>query len=508
MRYLIHSSLAIPSARAILYDEAEKFVLQGHEVYFAYCDNLIDMCFINPQGSNADCEICKRNYQYEQKLLSKNVNFISLHKEMKRLSANRAHNSIKYVYNSIEDIKKIRHNEVNIGYACLSSYITATRNLTPRIDEEFRVYFDALINNSIKLCDALNLLIDEIRPDVLILYNGRLMENRPLWEIAQQRNIPFYTYELVQGLGSMYKSINENSIPHAIDYKTNLINKFWDDPIVTLSEKNNIGKSFFERRRNAQYTGDKIYTLGQKQGILPDNWDKNKRNIVFFNSSEDEFAAIGQEYENYSLYPSQLEGLKDIFDHFSQNTDIHFYLRIHPNLNDIRYKYHTDLYKLSNYHNVSVISSASAVSSYSLLDAANTVVVFGSTMGIESVYWGKPTILLCGAGYYKLNCCYIPHSKDDLYDLIQRKLQPRDPIQAIKYGYYLLNDQWTGPTYFDFNYSYKEFKFLSYKRKIGVNNWLKKFGSRTIYTIFRYSRDRLIKMLVVGQKHKLPIKEN
>lgn len=508
MRHLIHSSMAMTSARAILYDEAEKLVSQGHEVYFAYCDKLIDMCYINPKGSKAICIGCKRNYQNEHKLLSKNVNFISLNKEIKKFNVNRSHNSIQYVYNSIEDIKKIKYKEINIGYACLSSYITATRNLTPLIDEDFRVYFDALINNGINLCDVINLLIDRIKPDDIMLFNGRLMENRPLWEIAQQRNIPFYTYELVQGLGSIYKSINKNSIPHSIDYRTYLINKFWDDPNVSTPKKNEIGKSFFERRRNAQYAGDKIYTLGQKKNMLPDNWDKKKRNVVFFNSSEDEFAAIGQEYEKYSLYPSQLEGLKDIFDHFAQNTNIHFYLRIHPNLKDIKYKYHTDLYKLSIYSNVSVIPADSAVSSYSLLDAANTVVTFGSTMGIESVYWGKPTVLLCGAGYYKLNCCYIPHSKDALYDLIQRDLQPRDQIQAIKYGYYLLNDQWTGPTYFDFNYSYKELKFLSYERAIGVNNWLKTLGSRTLHTVLRYSRDKLIKMFVAGQKYKLPMTEN
>lgn len=87
-------------------------------------------------------------------------------------------------------------------------------------------------------------------------------------------------------------------------------------------------------------------------------------------------------------------------------------MRVHPNLKNVHYQYHLLLYDLSlKYPNITVIGADSDISTYDIMDNAEKVIVFGSTMGLESSYWGKPVILLSGSFYYYMNVCYIPKSK-------------------------------------------------------------------------------------------------
>lgn len=65
---------------------------------------------------------------------------------------------------------------------------------------------------------------------------------------------------------------------------------------------------------------------------MPSDINDHKENIVIFNSSEDEFSAIGGKFESIKLFNSQIEGIKAIVDHYSGDSSKHFYLRIHPNL--------------------------------------------------------------------------------------------------------------------------------------------------------------------------------
>ncbi len=47
-----------------------------------------------------------------------------------------------------------------------------------------------------------------------------------------------------------------------------------------------------------------MFTQSQEKGKLPNSWDSNRINIVFFTSSEDEFVAIGKDWDNALLRKS------------------------------------------------------------------------------------------------------------------------------------------------------------------------------------------------------------
>jgi hypothetical protein len=149
MKYLMHSSLTFSApSRAILYDEAEKLVGDGHEVSILFCGKSLDMCFTNMDGNKKNCTFCTANYLFYDRInISSKIKMISLKDYVTEeiLSESR---STKFLYKDINDIKKIKYKDVSIGLACLSSYVSFTRNLYPLIDEKFITYFDNLLRNS------------------------------------------------------------------------------------------------------------------------------------------------------------------------------------------------------------------------------------------------------------------------------------------------------------------------------------------------------------------------
>lgn len=509
--YLFHSSFYLSnSATGIQYDEAIRLSKEGHTIYFIYCNGMMSQCFNNIRGESALCYICKSKYKKEKKRFNEFINFVEI-PELLNESNIRNIKSYNLDYKNIEDIKRLEYRDINIGLGALSGYISKSRNLSPLIDDEFRYFFDENLRNAMINVEAVSIAIEKIKPDHIVLYNGRFADSKPIWQLALKYNLPYTTLEAVYGINNNYKAIYENSTAHSINKITELINYFWDNSKLDLESRKNIGSSFFEKRKNSEYTGDKVYSRNQTKNLLPDNWDSSKKNIVIFNSSEDEFAALGGEYDEYKLFNSQLEGLQFIKDFLKNNKEINLTLRVHPNLADVPYSYAIDLIKLKS-DNFDVIDAKSQISSYALIDNADTVIVFNSTIGIESVYWNKPTILLSGALYYKLDCCYIPDSIEKLKCFLLSDLTPKDKSSTYKFGYYLINEDREGPSEYDFSWSNRQIKLLNKKKNIIVFENKKLFNSRRLYTLFYILRYKIVKKYYSfkkdkGVRFKLPTKE-
>ncbi|MCK9154959.1 MAG: hypothetical protein M0P12_02480 [Paludibacteraceae bacterium] len=420
-----------------LIDEAEKLSREGNEVYFATCNGVMNCCFSNPTNNKYDCDVCNFSVKKSLKLLS-NANIIDLKKYL-------VEKAYDWQYSNVTELKHVKYKEVQIGFAVVSYYISKTRNLNPKITSETKQYFDGLLTQASRLTDALDNLIKEIAPDKICIFNGRFFETRPAYELALNKNIPIDIYELIGGRKApYYKVIFQNSLPHNLPYLKKLINSGWENSTKTEEEKTKIGKSFFERRRNGIEAGDKVYIGNQVAGMLPSNWDKSKKNVVIFNSSEDEFASVGDEYDKYALFPSQMEGIRSILEMHAGNDNIHFYLRIHPNLTNIKYRYHTDLYDIDKeFDNITIIPAGEKISTYALMDEADKVIVFGSTTGIEAAYWNKPVILLAGAIYYFDDVCYVPQTKEELKELVETENLPskKEEETCLKFGFYFLDTE-------------------------------------------------------------------
>lgn len=462
-------------------DEIIKYQKAGHEIIYLYNDCCYDnLCSANMRADSAECKLCRFDVRHMLKLVPNGVTLVNLNLFWpKKLD-------VHFQYNNAEELKRIEYKGVKTGYSVLSTYITATRNLAPLIDESTKDYFDRLLLQSCKLTDAFEKILDEYQPDRVCFYNARLLEQRPEYDLARIRNIETYSYEVYAGVGEpFYKTKYINSTPHNISMLHDRYQTLWNETDLPIVEKEKIGKSFFEKKRAGIAVGDRVYIDKQKKGKLPSNWNSKVENIVIFNSSEDEFSALGDEFDKLALFPSQYKGISFIANELKNEKDVHLWLRIHPNLTYIPYRYHTELSKLSErFPNLTVIAGDDDVSSYDLMDAADKVVVFGSTIGLEAAYYHKPVILLAGAIYYYSDICYVPHKKEELQVLLKTKILPaKDMYEAIKIGFY---HAYRNPNdlYENIDFNKEDFSFLN-RKFVDVFHYLKMFNSHKLYTVVK-----------------------
>jgi capsule polysaccharide export protein KpsC/LpsZ len=92
---------------------------------------------------------------------------------------------------------------------------------------------------------------------------------------------------------------------------------------------------------------------------------------------------------------------------------------------------------LGHISGVSIVSFDSEVDTYALIDRSDIVVTAGSTVGIEAVYWGRPSITLGPSYYSELNVTHYPTSTAELQAMISSNNLNVDRELTIPYGYYM-----------------------------------------------------------------------
>lgn len=463
MSHLFYTSTAVYRSFLVILDEAEACIRSGGKPIFLACDGtLTRYCFHNVSGKKATCRLCRFMRKEGLKALSQPVQQYFIHDLLQEEDVQRI-NAMRFNYQSIDDIYAVTYKDVDIGYAALSHYICCTRNYEPALTPELRTVIDGFLRTSVFLTDAIERLIHKHPLTSVSLYNGRTFDTRPVLRKCVAAGIKANVFEVI-GCGEIVEKVCfPNSLPHNVAMQGHWIEEQWQKAVaVNEQDAVQIGHSFFQKRRDGIRAGDRVYTTKQQPDKLPKDWDSTKKNIVFFSSSEDEFVAIDDEWETNKYAPTQIEGIRKILAATLDKKDsIHVYVRIHPNLAGVTFSYHTDLYTLErDYPNVTVIPPESQVSSYALIDHADKVVVFGSTVGIEAVYWGKPVILMGPAYYQNLGVCYIPKNDDDLKQLLISELAPMSQAAAIKYGYSIMGNVGIPFKCFDFSLFWPDF-FLS-----------------------------------------------
>jgi hypothetical protein len=483
-------------------NEAKKAAKEGHEVFFTYCYGVLSKCQVNSTGNPLICKLCKSNSKNVLQQLPKSVKLLPLKKVSRKLSNLL---EFEFPFESIQELKQINYKGVAIGYGALSYYISCTRNHVPELNSAFKKFVYDIFSMSIDMIDQGQELINLVKPDKIQLFNGRQFQTRPWMDLALFNKVNFdcneVKYDFVHNTG--WKIVKfENTLPHDLKNAYNRSIITWNNTKLTNEEKFTLGKSFFEKRRIGVPAGDKVYTSNQDKHSLPEGFDRSKRNITIFNSSEDEFAALGADFENNRMFESQLSGIKFILEQFKTNTEFIFYVRVHPNLIGIPYAYHTDIYKMvSEFPNLRVIPADSKVSTYSLIDYSEKVIVFGSTTGVEAAYWNKPVILLGVSFYQYHNICYTPEDKSGVKELILSDLKPKDILGAVIYGHYILDCSVMAkkPEYIDINPP--EITSIGHKYKLNkqalissfnwVNNLISIALNKGLFDKFYFTKDKL-----------------
>lgn len=124
-----------------------------------------------------------------------------------------------------------------------------------------------------------------------------------------------------------------------------------------------------------------------------------KYDVVYFPTSDDELDSVSDVDPGYD-FPGQQQALLAISDACA-DLGLSFAVRVHPHTE----KKHSDDHSWWNEKvpellpRDRVVRSYEAISSYGLVDNAKVVITLGSTITLEAIWAGKPTIVLCHTLY-------------------------------------------------------------------------------------------------------------
>jgi hypothetical protein len=279
---------------------------------------------------------------------------------------------------------------------------------------------------------ALKRILAATRYDRVYIYNGRWSMMRSAVRACEQLGVAFYTHE--RGSDCHKFALYPGALPHDRARWRQRVQAAWESAAEDPGRLA-CAEAFFHDRRQRVEKSWFSHTKQQESGRVPADWERPARRIVYFTSSEFECAAIDDGPQN-RIYPNQSAGLPRLARRLAAaDPSAHLWVRVHPNDQASAPLW---THAAAGLTNVTLIPPDARIDSYALLDGADRVLTFGSTMGIEATYWGK--ISICADyGYYDgLDALYEPASEAELVDLLTRAdVRPKPCKHALPFGYYI-----------------------------------------------------------------------
>ena len=435
----------------------EKNLFLKNDIKIIFCKGKIGLnkCVANYRGDRSKCFICKTGLSLikDKYLKNRNIEFISYSDKPIKNDA--------IDFQNYSDLKKIDYKGINIGFAVHSSAITTFRDHIYKIESKRNFIYDNL-KSSIKTIDILL----KIKPDHVYCFNGRVSHYNAIKNFAEFNNTDFSIFEISSNTDKY--TLIKNKPLHSVNTYSNQIEEIWNKSSLTIKEKEKQAKSFFDINAGRKKSKNFKISVFSKDEINKnkkiENFNlSNKRVVSIFNSSRNEFECV--EGWNEDKFHEDDECLiNEICQYFKNNEEFIFILRVHPNLKYLKNTQNKNIKKLINNENLIVINAEEKLSSYELIRLSETIITFGSTVGVESTFMGKKSISIGDSLYKKLDCTYTPKSFNELINLIKiENLVPKPINSTYKYGFYILNNgiyfKFTKPIYLRIN----KLKFLTLK---------------------------------------------
>lgn len=402
---------------------AAQHLTDGDEVHLLTCHGGLTSCVANPTADRISCMLCRAIQRRAVTALGIEPTFVHT---IPSVDARKTD-----VPDTLERLTGIGEGSSNAGRATVSSLVSFLREPEPDLGAHAE-----LLRKMLAAATGTNAWIEErlrsIDADALYVFNGRFVNAMPAVAAARSLGIPVIAHEQNWN-GSGFITRDSGSVHRLADFAELLERSRVQLPHDRAASSHAV--QWFEGRRfplgKARIHS---FTDAQEPDLLPSGFDPGRRNIAVFVSSEDEFVALAE--WRHSLAPTQEGAIQSIATHPQLDPGITLWVRVHPNLRGLDNAQTARLHELSSvgFANVRVIPADSPVDTYSLVDAADIVVTFGSTIGAEALYWGTPVVLLGRAIYESIPEVVTPATLDEAIQIINEGLPLPDRSAALPFG--------------------------------------------------------------------------
>ena len=345
----------------------------------------------------------------------------------------------------IEDLSSIIYKGFVIG-PCIKAYvIDQLRTATPPPDQISPLACQAFLTATLVI-DILEHYIQCSTISAGIIFNGRYPAAWAFRQFFLAHNISVYYHERGSTIYS-YQLLDH--MPH--DYYS------WLDSYnilratngsLTLSDLKQ-AENWLSNKISKQDQQSKNFGLSAQIGLTNSlNLPHDKIIITYFTVSFDEWMSLPSEIYPRSVWPDEFSALHSLLSIVNNFPEIHLILRVHPNnLN----KHPMDQHRIHNTFlpsNATLVPADSLVDSYELLSISHSIFTYGSSIGYEAAYLGKPVYIFGRCFYDTLDGIKSIKSYANLLSIIsqlprknsqisQKLLQP--PSSSFYYYAFLRN---------------------------------------------------------------------
>jgi hypothetical protein len=411
---------------------AERHFEKYDHVTIITCDAALRYCEVNPEHAYEQCRLCYGRAREGLKHLSNPARVFKLSDLIVQAKRSMALlRKLPKSYHSFAELYQLKFEDFDLGAAVLSSLNSLLDDPEPDPEVHQEITW-SILSAAFAAYVALDVYLKQYSCDLFYVLNGRLANLRAALRACQKHGVRCLVHE--RGCDLYSYSLAENTMPHDPAH----IRKYLSETLANAEspeQKQSVAKQFYSERREGKIANWISLTEQQVRGSVPEGWLESPVRIAAFSSTESEFSCL-REFFPPPLYPSQAEGFEAIIhDLARRNFGGIFAVRMHPNSARTKADF-TERLRLLPYPFLRVIGPDEKMDSYALLQTANKVLTFGSTIGIEAAYRGVPSISARWAAYEDLGSTYNSKTHEELLRLLLEPLDPKPIDGAVDFGYY------------------------------------------------------------------------
>jgi hypothetical protein len=259
----------------------------------------------------------------------------------------------------------------------------------------------------------------------VIVYNGRFLHERAVWDACKNLGQDVILYETVRD--RFHYRHNQGFHNHFVNQQVMI--DHWNNSELSLEKKVEIGSRYFEDLSSAK---NAFYNPPSGPVV------SKRKNIVFFSNSDDEYVG----FRENGVLPDQLETIFQIAKHLNCLNDYDFIVRLHPNLKNKSLSEQERWGALSGISTIRIFDQFSLQDSYELMRNASGVISFGSTIGLEASFWEIPSLVFGESSYGRLGAVDTVTNMGEFFSwvdtlpLVKQQLKVRKQNACIR-GFWL-----------------------------------------------------------------------
>lgn len=332
---------------------------------------------------------------------------------------------------TVDELLAQEFDGIPIGRIAVYEAVIQTKHSERRIDGDAEKLYRLTFRNTMIVGLATTRMIDQFKPDICVSYHTAYAYNRTFLQLAEKAGVTMYSLNASFNVSELDTHLAAAKADPEKMFKE--LTSSWESFREVVCTRDELSAAA-EHLLSLMSGGGFAYSVAmQRNSGLPAGLrcpDGKKLALVLLSSYDEllasDLAAFGWSTHN-TVFGSQIEWIRWLFDFASGRPDLHFVIRVHPREFPIqgkgaRSQHAVELEEVFSVRpsNVAINLPSDAVPLYSLLVEADVALVAWSSAGMEAGMLGIPVVTYFGdALLYPRALVFDARSREEYKEMVE-----------------------------------------------------------------------------------------